>query len=169
MRDSPAVSQKMKFLRRHLISFLFGALTILGLSEVFPVFTIGFWRIAYASECAITSVGPVGGPAPDTLISYRIGAAPTASLSYRLLYMVGNAQGKTYAIMGLRYVDWTEYERLRDDFALSAAHVRVHAGCVVYEWTAEDTILFGEAVYWSEPLRDEKVKELRAHFALLRK
>ena len=163
------VSRKMTFIRKHIVGFLLGTFCVLVLAEVFPVFTIGFWRIAYASECAIGFVGPGGSPAPDSLISDRIGAAPTASLSYRLLYMIGNAQGKSYAIMGLRFVDWEEYVRLRDDFALSSAKVRVHSGCTVSESTAEAAVLFYEVVYCSESRREEKLKELRAHFDQLRK
>jgi hypothetical protein len=164
------MKRTLNFLRRNLLVLICGGLFAMVASEVFPVLSIGFWRVTYASRYAIGHVGIGGSPATESLLSARIAAAPTASLSYRLMYSLGNAQGKAYAVMGLRHVDWTEFEQLRDDFALRSGTVAVHSGCVVTSETFESAAIWMEGIHYGDDrLRNEKMDHLRTHFEMLRK
>lgn len=73
-------------------------------------------------------------------------------------------------MMGMRYVDWEEYQRLRDDLALRQGTVVVHSGCVITRETCESAVLSMEAMYYSDDqLRTDEVNRLRSHFETLRK
>lgn len=87
--------------RRTLFALVCGGVGAVVASEIVPVLTIGFWRVAYAQDFAISGYVGIGGdPATEALLSSRIAAAPTAALSYRVMYALGNAQGKAYAVQG---------------------------------------------------------------------
>lgn len=164
------MKRTLHLLRRNLTALICGGLCAIVATEIFPVFSISFWRVTYASRCAIGYVGIGGSPATESLLSDRIAATPTASLSYRLMYLLGNAQGKAYAVMGMRHANWMEFERLRDDFALREGTVTIHSGCIVTGETFESAALSMEAIqYGDDRLRNEKVDLLRAHFETLKR
>jgi hypothetical protein len=150
--------------RRQVVPLFCGGILALIASEVFPVLSIGFLRVTYASECAIGFVGPIGSPATESLLAGRLAASPTASLSFRLMYWVGNAQGKAYAVMGLHEVDWEAYKHFRDDFALRPGTVTVHSGCLISDETCESAALFIEELHYPEESRAAAIERLRAHF-----
>ncbi len=164
------MSKEPSRFRPKLIPFLCGACLALIVSELFPVFSIGFWRVAYASEFAPGFVGP-GGSAPSSMsvLCQRLGATPAAALTYRLLYFVGNPQGKAYALMGLREIDWPDYQRLRDDYVLSSGNVTVHTGCLINDEPVESAVTLIEIVsYPPGAQQTEAMEKLDAHFKALR-
>lgn len=161
----------LRFPRRILAALVCGGVCALVASEIFPVLSISFWRVAYAEDFAVSGyVGIGASPAPEWLLSSRIAAAPTAALSYRMMYALGNAQGKAYAVQGMRRVDWAEFERLRDDLALRPGTVSVRDGCLGSDETCEQTMLWLEDLWYGRTeSRAQELARLRAHFEALRK
>ena len=158
------------FFRRNWWPLIVGGSLVFFISAICPVFTFGFWKVAYASECAIGFVGIGGSPAPDSLISSAIGASPTGKLCYRLMYRIGSAQGKVYAVMGMRYLDYDEFVRMRDALVLEPGRVLVHAGCMVSSDTFESVLFWEEGMrYGDDDLRKSELGRLEAHFKELKK
>lgn len=157
--------------RSKLIPLLCGACLALIVSEVFPVFSIRFWRVACATEFAPGFVSPGGDSrSNEAVLCQGIRSAPTATLCYQLMYRIGNAQGKAYALMGLKDTNWKEYKRLRDDYALRPGQVSMHVGCLTSEVSFEFAAVFLETGSYP-PDADRTnalIEELKTHFNALR-
>jgi hypothetical protein len=95
------------------------------LMETTPVFSIGFWRLAAASECDI--MGTYNRTSGERLLS-RIVCTPMPEFSLRILYTLGSNQAQVYAIHGLGIIGSPYYQKYIDEFAGARGRVNMRAG-----------------------------------------
>ncbi|MBK8476329.1 MAG: hypothetical protein IPL39_08400 [Opitutaceae bacterium] len=119
----------MTFLRKHFVGFLLGALSILVLAEVCPVFTIGFWRLAIWPELAIGGVATSRGER----LYIRLRNSFSPECSFVALYHVGNSQAQAYALHGLHEIRSARFPELRDAFRAKSGTVTMRVGCTTVD------------------------------------
>ncbi|MBK8479446.1 MAG: hypothetical protein IPL39_25125 [Opitutaceae bacterium] len=142
--------RKMTLLRKHFAGFLLGALSILVLAEVCPVFTIGFWRLAIRPEFAIGGVGT----SPGEHLYLRLRNSFSPECSFVALYHVGNSQAQAYALYGLHEIGSARFPKLRNDFRAKSGTVTMRAGCTTLDIEKKElSYVFEDHTYL---IREEK-------------
>jgi len=102
-----------------------GFVLALIMTEIMPVFSIGFWRLAVSSECYIMK--NFHGPEGERLLS-RIICSSAPEVSLRLLYKVGSSQAQVYAIYGLGLIGSDYSQKYIKEFADSSGNVNLRVG-----------------------------------------
>src|SRR5258708_18440904 len=59
-------------------------------------------------------------------------ARPSALLDFEKLFAMGNAQGKSYALMGIRTLDPARFKQISRPLRGSTEDVVTQSGCIVY-------------------------------------
>ena len=96
------------------------------LAWVFPPCSVGFWRLACASEVAFDAVGMGGSMSRQFLECSLIDRSFSPQLSYRILFRVGSTAAKCHAVAGLRDLNRTLYSVYLDELKKSDAPVTEH-------------------------------------------
>jgi len=102
-----------------------GFVLALIVTEIIPVFSIGFWRLVASSECFI--MGDFRGTEGERLLS-RIVCSNAPETSLRLLYKIGSNQAQVYAIYGLGIIGSDYSQRYIKEFADSSGKVNIRGG-----------------------------------------
>jgi hypothetical protein len=148
----------MTFLRKHFVGFLLGALSILILAEVCPVFSIGFWRLAVCPEFAADGVG--GYRAERLFLRLRHSFSPECS--FVALYHVGNRQAQAYALYGLYEIRSDRFQKLRDAYRSKAGTVLLRVGSSTIEVPMHDlSYVFEDHTYLTKNAEEGANKPLQ--------
>jgi hypothetical protein len=59
-------------------------------------------------------------------------ARPSAEVDFEKLFAVGNPQGKSYALVGIRALDTTRFKQISRPLRDSIEEVVTQSGCIVY-------------------------------------
>jgi len=140
----------VKYPKKSLVLLALGALSIVGLGEVSPVFTVGFWRLAYAQEFVMFA----GTDNPYSQITeaklfLRVLGSANPEDSFLMLYRVGNRQGKAFALFGLHELGSPKLQEKLVEFARLDGSVHARATMCLH-WDSPPATIVEEIRGWKE-------------------
>ena len=111
---------------RFLVGALIAWLSLLALGEVFPVFTVGFWRLSVASRFVMFSgIDNPYARLPEAKLFLRIYGSGNPESAFLQLYRFGNQQAKAFALYGLHEIGSDRFEEVASTFVTAGGEVRL--------------------------------------------
>jgi hypothetical protein len=96
--------------------------------------SMGAFRLLEKSQCfRLYPVGVAAAVPPEEIALCRLMKQDDASAVLEKLYLKTSSAGRLYALLGLRFVDRTKYEKLLPEMKNDLHEVDTQGGCIVYK------------------------------------